>query len=97
MKADRSRSGSDSVTRAILGYLVKRPDAKDTIDGIRSWWLPGAFVNRENVTVQEALDVLVSRGWVTEGRRGSSDKIYGLNKNRLKGIQEFLRQPGKGK
>ena len=96
MKSDRRRRRSDTVSRAILRYLVKYPDAKDTLEGIRDWWLPGDFVNREKLTVQDALDVLVSRGWVTEGRRGSSEKIYGLNKNRLKEIQDFLRQPGSG-
>jgi len=96
LKSDRRRRRSDTVSRAILRYLVKYPDAKDTLEGIRDWWLPGDFVNREKLTVQDALDVLVSRGWVTEGRRGSSEKIYGLNKNRLKEIQDFLRQPGSG-
>jgi len=82
------------VSRAILGYLIKRPDAKDTIEGIRNWWLLGDFVNRDKVSVQEALDFLVSRGWVTERRRESSGKIYGLNRNRLKEIEDFLRQRG---
>ena len=84
------------MSRAILRYLIKCPDAKDTIEGIRDWWLPRDFISREKITVQEALDDLVSRGWVTERKCGSAKKIYGLNKNRLKEIQDFLRKPGNG-
>jgi len=97
LKADRSRRRTGAVGRAILDYLVKRPDAKDSIEGIRNWWLPRDFVSREKITVQEALDDLVSRGWVTERARISTGKIYGLNKDRLKEIQDFLRRPGNGK
>jgi len=97
VKSDRSQRRIDGVSRAILGYLIERPDAKDTIEGIRNWWLPRDFVNRDKVTVQEALDFLVSRGWVTERARISTGKIYGLNKDCLKQIQNFLRQPGSGK
>jgi len=91
LKSDRPRRRSDTVSRAILHYWVKCPDAKDTLEGIRTWWLPGDFVNWKTVTVQEALDVLVSRGWVTERKCGSSKKLYGLNRDRLKEIQDFLR------
>ena len=84
------------MSRAILRNLIERPDAKDTLEGIRNWSLPRDFISREKITVQEALDFLVSREWVTERRRGSSGKIYGLNKNRLKEIQDFLRKPGNG-
>jgi len=97
LKSDRPRRRSDTVSRAILGYLVKCPDAKDTLEGIRDWWLPRDFISREKITVQDALDDLVSRGWVTERARISTGKIYGLNKNRLKEIQDFLRKPGNGK
>jgi hypothetical protein len=97
LKADRPRRRCDTVSRAILGYLVKCPDAKDTIEGIRDWWLPRDFISQEKITVQDALNFLVSRGWVTERRCRSADKIYGLNKNRLKEIQDFLRKPGNGK
>lgn len=88
---------SEAVIRAILRYLVEHPDAKDACDGVSRWWLPGDLVNRQGSGVQEALDFLVSRGWLTARKTRSSKKIYGLNKERLEEVEEFMRGSGGGK
>jgi hypothetical protein len=76
----------------VLRYLVDHPDAKDTVDGILEFWLPSG-VNRGKREVQEVLDVLVSaKGWLTERKTGSSETFYGLNKNHLAEIRNFLQQ-----
>jgi len=79
------------VNREILGYLLDHPDAKDTVDGVIKWWLPEDLVDRGKKTVQEVLEILVSRGWLTERNVTSSEKIYGMNKDRLEEIENFLR------
>jgi hypothetical protein len=84
------------VIRHILQYLIDHPDAKDTIQGILRWWLPGGIVVWEEAAVQEALDVLVAKGWVTQRPTIPSRPIYGLNQAKLEEIEKFLRESGCG-
>ena len=82
------------VVQDILQYLMAHPDAKDTLQGIFRWWLPGNWIERESREVQDALEVLVARGWLTQRQVTSSQIVYGLNKERMGAIQDFLRELG---
>ena len=82
------------VIRHILHYLIEHPDAKDTIQGILHWWLPGAIENWPEAVVQEALDVLVAKGWMTRRQTTSSQQLYGVNREKLEEITAFLRECG---
>jgi hypothetical protein len=79
------------VIRYILHYLIAHPDAKDTIQGILHWWLPGGIVAWEEAAVQDALNVLVARGWLTQRQTSPSRTLYGMDKEQLGEIQMFLR------
>lgn len=75
--------------REMLLYLVEHVDAMDTSEGIVQWWLPASSVYpREQV--QEVLNELVERGWLTT--RGSIEpfQVYGLNKESKREVLEFL-------
>lgn len=75
--------------RTMLLYLLQHTDAMDTADGIRQWWLPLHWeCTREEV--QAALEVLVARSWVIT--RGSADesRLYGLNKQSLTQVMQFI-------
>jgi len=77
------------VIRAILRYWVKCPDAKDTIEGIRKWWIPrGHAVGEEEV--QKALEFLISKGWLTRRETTPSKTIYSINKDHLENIKRYL-------
>ena len=80
------------VIRYILHYLIEHPDAKDTIQGILRWWLPGGISEWEEEAVQEALDGLVARGWLTQRQTTPSQQLYGLNKEKLEEIKVFRRE-----
>jgi hypothetical protein len=80
------------VIRYILQYFIDHPDAKDTIQGILHWWLSGDIAAWEEEAVQEALDALVARGWVTRRQTSPSQQLYGVNKARLEEITVFLRE-----
>ena len=79
------------VVRHILQYLIAHPDAKDTIRGILRWWLPGGVGAWEEAVVQDALDMLVARGWLTQRQTSPSRILYGVDKVQLGEIQTFLR------
>lgn len=78
------------VAREILQYLIEHPNGKDTMEGILKYWLPKARVGREEVEIKEALNFLVSKGWMTEKKISSFEKIYGLNKEQLEDMEAFL-------
>jgi hypothetical protein len=51
-------------------------------------------MDREETEVQEALDLLVARSWLTQRRTTPSRLLYGLNKEKLEEIRAFLREHG---
>jgi|RhiMetdeSRZDD1v2_1073273.scaffolds.fasta_scaffold388716_2 hypothetical protein len=75
----------------ILRYLLEHPDAKDTVMGVLQWWVP---THPSETSVQEALEVLVAQGWVTQRQTITSQQLYGLNKEKLEEIKAYLHGPG---
>jgi hypothetical protein len=79
-----------AVIQAVLRYLIKNPDAKDTIDGVRRWWLPEVYREQRQEEIEETLDLLASKTWLIS-RKTSQQKIYGLNKDSIEQIQHYLK------
>jgi len=95
--SDKDQSGSgDEVIQGILQYLVEHPDAKDTPEGILKWWRLEGKSEWRREDVQNALDFLTSKGWLTKRKAIPSKEIYGINKDRLQEIKSFLLQSGAG-
>ncbi|QBR01451.1 hypothetical protein [Paraburkholderia pallida] len=46
----------------IAAYLTSHPNAADSIEGIRCWWLDPGHTNASDEHVRRALAALVSRG-----------------------------------
>jgi hypothetical protein len=90
LEDNSSPNNYQTVLREILRYLVEHPDAKDTLEGIVKWWLSTNQGEWGRAVVQEALDLLVARGWLMERGTLPSRKIYGVNKVRLGEIRAFL-------
>ena len=53
------------IAQTIRRYLEVNPDAADSAEGIRRWWLPPALAEESPGTVEEALDRLVAAGVIT--------------------------------
>lgn len=90
-----SEGGSPShhrrkLIRKILSYLCTYADAKDTIEGIARWWLRDYEDSCTTLEIQEALNWLMSREWLTVRETTPSQKIYGLNMDRFEEVQQFL-------
>jgi hypothetical protein len=85
----------EQVIRGILQYLVKHPEAKDTPEGIYKWWLPDGhrWGRRE---VQEALDFMTLKGWLTKRKTALTKEVYGINKDKLGEIKNLLLAFGNG-
>jgi hypothetical protein len=88
---NQSRSGEQAI-REILQYLIKNPEAKDTLEGIYKWWLPKWHSKQGRDEVQKAVNLLTSKEWLTKRGTIPSKEIYGINRDRLPEIKRFLRQ-----
>jgi len=82
------------VIREILRYLVEHPDAKDTVEGIAKWWRSESQAEWGAAAVEESLDILVAKGWLTRRDIAPVKRVYGMNKDHLETIKNFLREVG---
>lgn len=76
--------------REILYYLFEHPDAKDTMNGILSWWMPGGYRERGATELRKALDALVFQGWLLQKPYQNGRTLYGVNKRKFRQIKDFL-------
>ena len=91
MQSDASSDESSLLIRTVLAYLVKHPDAKDTADGIHQFWLSEQTAHHSREKVREVLDFLAEQdGWLTAKAVGRRLILYGLNKDRIDEIRNFL-------
>jgi hypothetical protein len=91
MEAEAPPSANAPLIRSILRYVVENPDAKDTLDGINEFWLSQARSRYGKREVREALEFLAERKhWLTKSKAGSSDTLYGLDKDCIGEIERFL-------
>ncbi|QOJ36917.1 MAG: hypothetical protein HRU82_19055 [Nitrospira sp.] len=78
--------------RRILDYLVRHPDAKDTHEGVLTWWIgQSSRGEQDERDAVAALDQLVARGWLTK-RRTATQPLYSLNRAHLEAIRTYLEQ-----
>lgn len=78
------------MVRDVLSYLVKNPDAQDTLEGIVEWWLLERKIESRTAKVKEVLAELVAKGLILE-RRGSDSRLrYLINTDRQDEIRALL-------
>ena len=79
------------VALEILAYIVKHPEAKDSLAGISQWWLdePDHWSDED---VREAVDALVKSGLLCTWESSPGSVIFGPTKGFLRTPQSFLRE-----
>lgn len=79
------------VAREILAYLVRHPEAKDSLVGIGQWWLdePDRW---SDVEVHRAVEALVKDGLLCTWESSPGSVIFGPTQQFLQTPQTFLRQ-----
>jgi hypothetical protein len=59
---------------AIRRYCAQHPNAADTVEGVRRWWLADLVCSREEI--ERALAELVARGEVAERSLADGTVLY---------------------
>ena len=65
----------EEISRKILDYLKKHPNAGDTLEGITMWWLEFERIDRSVDEIAEILDQMAKKGQIEKFRREASNKI----------------------
>ncbi|HSB09204.1 MAG TPA: hypothetical protein VLM38_06805 [Blastocatellia bacterium] len=83
---------SEQASYEILSYLVKHPDALDTLEGVAEWWVFAQKIDSRTLQVEQALGDLVSKGLVLERKGRDGRSHYRVNRRKLREISSFLKQ-----
>lgn len=80
-----------SLLETLLRYVVDHPEAKDSLEGIHQWWLPQGGLEWDIGRLEKAIDFLLERGWMEQGRVGTR-RIFGVCSERQHEIAAALAQ-----
>ena len=70
----------EALSRQILDYLQKHPEASDTLEGIATWWLEQQRIEHLVEEVAEALELLVKKGALCAHKKTSAITTYKIKK-----------------
>jgi hypothetical protein len=89
---DRESHACDEtrVATVMLRYLTEHPAAKDTVEGIATWWLRQERIEHAVETVRGALAMLVARDLLVEHLGPDLRTYYEINAGRMRDIAAFL-------
>lgn len=81
------------VADEILAYLIKHPQAQDTLEGITEWWLLEQRIRSAVAEVDGALRGLVANDLMVARQCADGRTYYGLNQTKEREIRRHLRDP----
>lgn len=86
------------LTDEVLAYIVRHPQAQDTVEGIAEWWLLEQQIRRAVSEVEAALSQLVAEGFLVARQGGDGRTYYGMNRAKERDIRRYLSnaQAGQG-
>jgi hypothetical protein len=76
----------------VLAYIVRHPQAQDTVEGIAEWWLLEERIRHAVSDVQAALNKLVNNGFLIAHQCSSGRTYYRLNREKEQEIRRHLEQ-----
>jgi hypothetical protein len=82
--------GLQKVERFLIHYWLQNPRARDTLEGIYTWWLPHELRDLSHERMLEVVDELRERGWILEWRSKTGVITYGINPERRQELEDYL-------
>lgn len=81
-------ASENGLEKAILNYLAKHPESKDTFEGIAEWWILKEHINRSVEDINQALNMLISKGYIEVREYPNQDRLYKINQNKFQEINK---------
>ncbi len=69
----------EDISRIIVDYIRKHPDARDTLVGITRWWLHLEKIESSVSDVSIALETLIKEGVIERQLIGGDKPIYRIS------------------
>jgi hypothetical protein len=73
-----------------MSYFLRNPSAADDLYGIACFRLPDQVIYQHVTEVSEALEWLVSNGWLKKMTSTSSSPIFTLNASSRRAAEKFV-------
>lgn len=78
--------------KQLLQYMVQHPEAMDTTEGIREWWLRDISQTVSEDTLAMVIVELELKGWLIRRETAASKVLYRINPDALDEIRESLQE-----
>ncbi|MBI4873169.1 MAG: hypothetical protein HY822_00905 [Acidobacteria bacterium] len=88
--SERRFERRELAARQILEYLLRHPDANDTLEGISRFWLPHGGREWSEGEVWRAVELLVERELVVAMSAAFRSASYRLNREKAAQAEAFL-------
>jgi len=69
----------EKISRMILDYLSKNPNAEDALDGITKWWLELEGIEVSRNEVAEVLESLIQKGLIKMCKNKGGATFYRID------------------
>ena len=92
LQDNQKQQGHSDAAILILSYLVKHPDAKDTLEGIARWWILREQIEQSMEKVSQTLADLVAQEFIVIKKYYNQEKMYQLNLEKIPDIKAILAQ-----
>jgi Fe2+ or Zn2+ uptake regulation protein len=66
----------EDISKKILDYLLKNPDAGDTLEGISRWWVQSEYIEQSVDEVASVLERLTKEGVVKKQEVKGGSSVY---------------------
>jgi hypothetical protein len=92
----KQQDNPDWLKQQVLGYLLRHPEAQDTVEGIAEWWLLERRVEQALANVTKVLSELVAKDYLMATKAEDGRLYYRLNRAKEREISAQLRNANAG-